>query len=214
MIYKDIEQSSEAWYAVRAGRFTGTSVKNLFMSESTKGYQETIAEILAEAITGEVPESKDLSYIEPIARGKALEEYARKDFEDITDIEPVEVGFVLHHDEELSEWIGVSPDGVIFGFDEVTIRSGLEIKCPGAKTHLLYLTEGVLPKEYFYQVHAAMYVTSADSWFFMSYHPNLKPFILEVKRDEVMIAKIDEKVRTAIQRVKELKAIYENYDYE
>lgn len=211
MIY-NCHQGSELWYEVRAGKFTGTIFKALFMGESTKGFREAIADTVSADILQTATPSKDLDFIEAVARGKALEDYARRDFEEITGREIREVGFVSHYDDFLKDWVGISPDGVEIIDGEIYM--GLEIKCPEPKAHLLYLTGGVLPKEYFYQVHGAMYVTKADYWHFMSYHPDLKPFILKVMRDEDVITKIDDRVRIGIDMAKEMIKNYDSYEYQ
>lgn len=83
---------------------------------------------------------------------------------------------------------GCSPDGLIGD------HSGIEMKCPEPHTHVKYLCEGVLPKEYAAQVHGSMFVTGRPEWVFFSYSRGFPPFTLTVHRDEEVIKAIGEAV--------------------
>lgn len=96
----------------------------------------------------------------------------------------LEGGFI-ESDDGLS---GCSPDGLV-GDD-----LGIECKSPEPVNHVRYLIEGVLPKAYAVQVHASMFITGYPRWLFYSYQRGFPPFILEVQRDEQIIAKIGEAV--------------------
>lgn len=213
MIYANVEQGSEAWHEIRAGKFTGTDFKSLFMGENTKGFRECISGVVASSLTATADDGPDLSSIEAVARGSALEDFARRELCEITGLDFQECGFVDHSDEVYAEWVGVSPDGIVF--DEFpNIITGCEIKCPGAKAHLNYILAGKVPKEYYHQVQGAMFVTGADHWYFMSYHPDLKPFILKVDRDADFMETMEGKVKAAIILAKEIMTAYTEYDYQ
>jgi YqaJ-like viral recombinase domain len=77
---------------------------------------------------------------------------------------------------------GASPDGI-----DLTTRTGLELKCPDAHTHLAYLTSAELPDKYFQQVQTAIMVSGFDKWVFGSYYPSLPCFRIEVPRDDKFI---------------------------
>jgi exodeoxyribonuclease (lambda-induced) len=83
---------------------------------------------------------------------------------------------------------GCSPDGLIGD------HSGIEMKCPRPATHVRYLVDGVLPKDYAAQVHGSMLITGRAEWVFFSYCRDLPPFHLLVKRDEAICAKIAEAI--------------------
>ena len=84
-----------------------------------------------------------------------------------------------------------SPDGL--GED----NGGLELKCPKMKTHISYLLSNTFPKkDYNGQVQGSMLVTDLPHWWFMSYYPGLRPFIVKVERDEEYI----EKLRVALNK--------------
>jgi hypothetical protein len=97
-------------------------------------------------------------------------------FEMLMGVEVHEVGLIKMKDHE----IGCSPDGL---FDD----TGIEIKCPLPATHCAYLRADKLPTTYVQQVQGTMLVLGLDRYFFMSFHPEMKPLIIEVKRDNEML---------------------------
>jgi hypothetical protein len=109
-------------------------------------------------------------------RGLDLEPIAKNYYGFITGSDIKNVGFIKKNDSGL---LGCSPDGLIDG------EFGLEIKCPSDGIHLKYIIDGVLPTEYVPQVYGSLYVADElESWVFISYHPDMEPFILRVERDD------------------------------
>ena len=51
MIIYNIEQGSEAWFAARCGRVTGTRFKDLVSGESTDTYKKLVTNLACEIIT-------------------------------------------------------------------------------------------------------------------------------------------------------------------
>jgi hypothetical protein len=84
-----------------------------------------------------------------------------------------QVGFV-----ELNEFVGCSPDGLI-GDDGL-----IEIKCPNTATHIEYIIDGELPKEYEKQVHSQLWITDRKWCDFVSYDPRLTDRPIWIKRVE------------------------------
>ncbi len=97
------------------------------------------------------------------------------------------VGFITADDGRF----GCSPDGLIqaerlgAGYD-----CGLEIKSPAAHTHVKYLVNGVLPKEYVAQVLGSIFVTGFKRWIFVSYRRGFPALVLEIHRDEKAMSAI------------------------
>lgn len=112
--------------------------------------------------------------------GKILEEYAIPFYEFRYNQPITRVGLVLTDDGK----VGASPDGLL-GDD-----GGIEIKSPRAETHVKYLLNGQVPKDYLLQIHCALYVTGRKWWKFMSYHRRFPELVLTVERDEAIQAKI------------------------
>jgi predicted phage-related endonuclease len=199
MIKIHCQQGSEAWHEQRCGKFTASQFKELMSGETTLGYNNLVAGIAGQIISGETESTYSNDNME---RGIELEPYAAKEYEDIMETETEEIGFVLP-ENELAEWVGVSPDRLV-GED-----GGLEIKCPLAKTHLSYIRANRLPIEYKWQVQGQLWVTGRKWWDFMSFYPNMKPFIIRVYPDLEMHKELKVRLEKAI---KDVKAIIESYN--
>lgn len=76
---------------------------------------------------------------------------------------------------------GCSPDGLF-----ATQSEGIEIKVLKGTTHLKYLREGVVPKEYLVQVLFSMAVTGAKGWHYWGWSPVYPPLYVYVRRDETV----------------------------
>lgn len=57
------------------------------------------------------------------------------------------------------------------------------MKCPELKTHIAYLLDGKLPRDYFPQVHGSMVVSGRKEWVFMSYAAGMDPLIVNILWD-------------------------------
>ena len=190
MIQHKVDQNTEEWMDLRKGKFTASSFKDLFMAKTTKGYQSAIYKVVYERMTGEQPENFTNDYMQ---RGHELEPLARECYEVETFNEVQEPGFF-----ELNEFVGASPDGL------VNDDGLLEIKCPAYNTMIAYLINPKLPTIYKYQVHGQMWVTGRKWCDFMCYHPKLKPVILRIERDEVIITDIIMKIEESIKEVESI----------
>jgi len=186
------QQGTPEWHQARCGYISASNMKSLFTSRGEKtasGVRETyLNQVIAERLMGK-PMDTYTSY--DMERGSLLEEQARANFEMYLDCTVQEVGFHMHDDHD----IGCSPDGLF-------ADTGVEIKCPKANTHVRYMRSKKLPSEYIQQVQGTMYVMNLDRYYFMSYHPDLKPIIIEVKRDNELIDKAAEILIAAANIVK------------
>jgi hypothetical protein len=178
----DHEQGSALWFEARLGKITGSIASDIITSTGKKSSasEEVINRAVAELILQKPDESFQS---DSMLRGKELEDQALKYFNLVYDYNFKKCGFV----EAVSEigeslGFGASPDGI-----DLNIRTGLELKCPEAHTHLAYLTGGKLPKKYFQQIQTAMMVTGFEKWVFGSYYPEMPCFRVEVPRDEEFI---------------------------
>jgi len=170
-------QGSEEWLKARCGVVTASNFSKVFttagkLSTSREGL---INQLIAEKITGKPTETFKSAAME---RGNELEDTARMIVEMELGISIDEVGLIKMKDHE----IGCSPDGL---FDDG--KSGVELKCPLAHTHCAYLRAGKLPSTYIQQVQGSMLVLGIDTYIFASYHPEMKPLIIEVKRDNKLL---------------------------
>ena len=103
----------------------------------------------------------------PRRRGAAVLRFER-------DCEYRQVGLVYRDD---ARTVAASPDGIVEG------RGPLELKCPMPKTHLLWLSDGELPREHVIQVQGQMWIMGADVGDFFSYCPSLPPLLISVVAD-------------------------------
>ena len=177
-----VQQGTDKWLALRAGCITASSFKSLVTSRGEKTATSTrdtyLNQVIAERLTGKPVDTFKNADME---RGNEREGAARDLFGAIMEVDVKEVGFHLHDDYD----IGCSSDG-LFCLDSDT---GVEIKSPRASTHIKYMRNKKLPTEYMQQVQLSMWLLEVDRYFFFSYHPDLKPLIVEVKRDDEYIEK-------------------------
>ena len=177
-----VEQGTDKWLALRAGCITASSFKSLVTSRGEKTATSTrdtyLNQIIAERLTGKPVDTFKNADME---RGNEREGAARDLFGAIMEVDVKEVGFHLHDDYD----IGCSSDG-LFCLDSDT---GVEIKSPRASTHIRYMRNKKLPTEYMQQVQLSMWLLEVEKYFFFSYHPDLKPLIVEVRRDDEYIEK-------------------------
>lgn len=198
MIISKMDQNSESWYEIRIGKITGTRFKDLMAGKSTGAYSGLLAEVTAEILTNEVDEHYKNIYME---RGKDLEDDALIQYHEVTDYTVNQVGFIQpDKSEEFSEWIGISPDGLVSIDGEII--GGVEVKCPLMKTHIGYLIKEKLPNEYKHQVQGFLFVSQLEWLDFMSYHPSLEPFIIRVLPDLELHEQYRARLREFIFEVK------------
>ncbi len=130
-------------------------------------------------------------------QGEILEGEARPWFELEYEKRVRQVGFITTDDGRF----GCSPDGLIeeseecyhvdsLGFCPFSEGCGLEIKSPAAHTHVKYLVNGALPKEYACQVMGSMFATGFKKWIFVSYRRGFPALVLEIYRDEKAMSMI------------------------
>lgn len=191
MIILDHEQGSEAWYQARLGIPSASNFAKLVTSTgkpstSAEGY---INQLIAEAVTGERADFYTNAHME---RGTALEPEARAYYEFMQDAETTEVGFCLHDTVRA----GCSPDALVDA-------GGLEIKCPSGAVHVSYLRSGGLPVAYKQQVMGCMWITGAEWWDFLSYHPDMPSLLIRVERDQKYIDLLAAEVEKAAELIQE-----------
>jgi hypothetical protein len=191
VITLDHEQGSEAWHSARFSYPTASNYSKLITSagKPSASAASYIDQLVAELVTGERAESYSSYYME---RGTLLEPEARAHYEFLTDLETVTVGFCLHETIRT----GGSPDALVGD-------GGLEIKCPSAGVHVSYIRENRLPPAYKQQVMGYMWITGAEWWDFMSYHPDMPSLLIRVERDQKYIDLLSAEVEKAVEAIQE-----------
>lgn len=169
----NVNQGSVDWAILRAGVPTASEMNNLLTDslEVRKGEMPRtyVAKKLAEWWTGgPLAEFNNFD----CEQGSILEQEAIPFLELEFNTSLQRVGFITTDDGKA----GCSPDAM-------TNASGIECKCPRIETHIRYLLNGTVPKEYLPQIHASMFVTGFDRWMFVSYRRRLPMLCLEVEAD-------------------------------
>jgi putative phage-type endonuclease len=183
-IIHTFDQGTPEWDAIRRGKFTASRFSDLFMSQSTRTYQNLINAVVFERIAGETPDQFESEWMK---RGIALEEEARQAYEASTFHAVEKIGFV-----EYSEWIGASPDGFLE-------KNGIvEIKCPKFSTLIDYHLTKNIPQDYMIQMQGNLMCAGREWADFFVYHPKFPPVLKRVLRDENLIAKIQDRLNEAI----------------
>lgn len=194
-----IEQGTEEWREVRAGRITASRMNSVmqvgdggvFKSGPRKGQPkpEPMArtqyamELAAERLT---MKPRPQINARALQWGKDVEPAARAAYEAERGVITEPGGFFLHSEYD---FIGVSPDFLVL------VDGGGEIKSPESpQVHLETLLYG-LPDEHIEQIQGGLWVTGRKWWDFVSYHPDFpesrRLYIQRVQRDEAYIAKME-----------------------
>lgn len=182
-----MQQHDDAWFAMRAGKITGSRFSDLMAvtrSGPSASRANLIATLAVERLTGQCVETYQN---DAMRRGSELEPEARAAYEAETGELVTEVAFVIH---PRLTFVGVSPDGII-GDDGL-----VELKCPAAMAkHLDALLTGKHADEYAWQVQGQLFVTGRSWCDVASYDPRypdgLRLAIKRVERDEIAIKKLE-----------------------
>jgi hypothetical protein len=188
IVVRDIEQGTDEWFRLRMGIPTASVFDKLVTGTGKKSTQ---AKTLMGRLLAEWYMNKPYDGFpgnEHTERGNDMEGEARALYEFLHEVDVDQVTLVYKDDRRL---VSCSPDGLLHNEEDV-IYKGLEIKCPTPQVHMEYLISGTIPAKYVPQVQGSMYVTGMEEWDFMSYHPDLPPHIVTIKRDEKFIENLDE----------------------
>lgn len=191
----DVEQGSDAWFELRAGRITASKFKDMMSKIDTAGYRGLIHSCVGEILSGQMEETYQS---DAMKRGSEMEEEARAFYEDIYRVGVDQWGFVTN-DNIHPDYIGISPDGKIQGENGI-----IEIKCPLMKTHVEYLLKDMLPSVYRWQVQGQLLVTGAEYCDFMSYYPGIPPMIKRITPDEQMHEQLLQKMDASVSEIERI----------
>lgn len=119
MKWLDIEQNTDEWFAVRAGRLGGSSVKHV-MANYGKAFGDPAHRLaLKLAIEQETNQYiTDTYFNKHMLRGQEEEPIARKLYEDTTFSEVYNGGYYIYADD-----MGCSPDGNVYKDGLIEIKS-------------------------------------------------------------------------------------------
>jgi hypothetical protein len=173
------DQGSAEWIACRAGIPTASQFDTVLAKGKGGGESKTrrtyMLKLIGERLTGAPMYSYNNDHME---RGKEMEAEARDLYSMVSDVEPVQVGFLRRGEA------GASPDSLIG-------ESGmLEIKTKLAHLQLECLLGDRLPPEHKAQCQGQLWIAEREWVDFCSYWPGLPLFRHRVYRDEVYITQI------------------------
>lgn len=183
MIIHDVEQGSEAWFALRLGKMTGSEAYPI--SVAGKGLETLCRKLAAERYTG----NREETYMSfDMQRGKEEEPIIRSYYELLKGVEVTEVGFV-----EFNEYVGCSPDGLV-GKD-----GGVEFKSRKYEVYNdLLLGERKNELGYIWQCKMNMLNTGREWWDLVNYNPLFKDKSMHITRyyrdkedDKILLAGYD-----------------------
>ena len=183
----EVEQGSPEWLALRLGIVTCSELECLLVNgkgESGFGagaftYMNTL---IGERITGEAADQ--FMGNRHTERGHELEGVARKLYEQREEVETNQVAIILNHGA------GYSPDSLVGG------KGLTEIKTKLPKFQVEVILSGEIPKEHVAQCQGGLWVSEREWIDFVCYWPGMPLFIKRAYRDEAMIRKLTERVKT------------------
>lgn len=181
-----MQQRTDEWLAARAGKVTASCLDDVLMAKKTAGYQNYMAKLICERLTGQfIPSDTNAA----MRRGTELEPLARDFYVVETGAMVEEVGFYEHPSIANS---GASPDGLI-GDDGL-----IEIKCPNTATHIKTLESKKPALKYMRQMQWQMACTGRKWCDFVSYDDRLPEhlsfFCVRILRDESLINELEQAV--------------------
>lgn len=174
------EQRSPEWYAARLGIPTASAMGKLITpaGKARKGATRDayLLSLLAERLT-RTP--SHVSESAAMARGRELEPFARRYYEEHTGRRVAEIGFATDDEGRF----GCSPDGLCDEYGMIVC--GLEIKCPMLPAFMAYATSGDIPDDHWIQMQAGMIIFKLMAWDYVVYTDvrGLAPIIRRVEAD-------------------------------
>ncbi|PVZ19962.1 MULTISPECIES: lambda exonuclease family protein [unclassified Pseudomonas] len=186
-IITDIQQGTPEWLKLRLGIITCSELDCLLVSGKGEAGFGVAAFTYMDQLIGEriTEEAAEIPFqTKATTRGHELEGVAKGLYEAREGIGTDSVGIILNHG------IGYSPDAL------VAADGLIEIKTKLPKFQVGVLLAGEVPKEHVAQCQGGLWVSEREWIDFISYWPGLPLFVKRVYRDEAMIRKLVERVKT------------------
>ncbi len=186
-IITDIEQGTPEWLALRLGIVTASELECLLVNgKGEEGFGVAaftyMDQLIGERITGDAAEIPFQT--KATIRGHEQEVVALGLYEAREDVKTSSVGIILNHG------IGYSPDALV-GDNGLT-----EVKTKLPKFQVSVILAGEVPKEHVAQCQGGLWVSEREWIDFISYWPGMPLFVKRMYRDEALIRKISERVKT------------------
>lgn len=186
-IITDLEQGSDEWLAIRMGIVTASNMSALLVNGKGEAgfgadafsYMNTL---IGERITQEIADP--FTGNRHTERGHELEPKARALYEAQTDLACKQVAIILN------KGCGYSPDSLVgdAGLNEI------KTKLPKYQVEVILSDE--VPKDHIAQCQSGLWLAEREWIDFISYWPGMPLFIKRMYRDEALIRKMEERVKT------------------
>lgn len=193
------DQRSPAWFQARAGRLTGSRAADMLATIKTgeaAARRDYRMQLVTERLTGQPQEDGFVNAA--MQRGIDMEPLGLAAYEAVTGNVAIRTGFLSH----VTHLAGCSLDGHVDNFAGI-----VELKCPKSATHLRWLNEGVLPREYLPQVTHNAWIAGAEWVDFLSYDDRfpaeLQVFYVRVLSKDLDIEKYEKSALAFLAEVDE-----------
>lgn len=195
-----VEQRSEEWFAMRAGKVTASRIADV-MAKTKTGYgagrANYMADLIAERLTGQAKQGFSSAAMQ---WGTDTEPQARSMYELERGVEVEEISFVPH--PEIAN-TGASPDGLVGD------KGLVEIKCPNTATHIETLRGANIDRKYMLQMHWQMICCEREWCDFVSFDPRMpiemQMHIQRVERDDELCKEIVGEVTKFLAELDEME---------
>jgi hypothetical protein len=189
MKFIDVDQNSDEWRWARLGMPTASNfhliITPLGKAVDSKERKKYLYRLVAERIM-RMPMPSDFEGNEHTERGLELEPRAASALEARLGITLDGGGFCIVDKGSLKDRVGCSPDRIARRLGDT---QSVEIKCPAAWTHIMYMVEG--PGErYKPQVQGQILIGGFTRCHFWSYHPSFAPVHVVTEPDTKFIDKL------------------------
>jgi exodeoxyribonuclease (lambda-induced) len=184
----DVQQGTPEWHLCRMGIPTGSGMAAVLTGErgNKDAFGATALNYALELAAERMGVSEDGPNTFEMQRGSMLEEHALDAYEE-HEFVLVRRGLFFMHD---TLDVGASPDGIV-ELPNGKIR-GIEVKCRNTVEHMRYWLDQAPKPSDMVQMQCGMWVTGADEWDFVAYHPGVPDgrdlCIIRVQRDDQFIA--------------------------
>ena len=194
LINYEIEQGTDAWLELRAGKFSASNASIFVGDVKNKGFTDLIKTAAWGRAFGAAnePTYKSASML----RGNELEPEARNWYIFNQGVLVREAGFVQRQDAPHCGW---SPDGLVF--QDGALVGGIEIKCLEHKAFMDVLADEKIPSVYIYQCQWAIWIGRLEWLDFVAYHPQFGGIVIRCHADSDIISRFEQRLPVAEKMV-------------
>lgn len=177
--FKDVEQGSDQWFALRAGIVTASELKSVLAKGEGKVRKSYMLRLAGERITGVPAETYENHHM---IRGREMEAEARNLYAFVSDAPIERVGFIRNGE------VGCSPDSL------VNDNAMLEIKTKIPSLLIEAIMRDDMPPEFRAQCQGSLWIAERERIAIVCYWPGMPMFVHHATRDEDYIRNLAQEV--------------------